>query len=159
MTPREPLVRNFMSHQPMTIESNKSARDARELMTRFGIHHLPVVTDGIVVGMLSEREVYLAAEMESADGGSIRAIDACSGKPFIVDPETSVREVAGIMAARHIGSAVVMKGGCLVGIFTSVDACRALHHLIEDVLALITSKDLHDFRFVPRETAMAGIPK
>lgn len=38
------------------------------------------------------------------------------------------------MAKKHFGSAIVMENAKLVGIFTTVDACRALSEFIESVL-------------------------
>jgi CBS domain-containing protein len=53
-------------------------------------------------------------------------MDLCHGRPYIVSPLTPLREAAAEMAARGIGSAIVMDGARLSGIFTTVDACRAL---------------------------------
>jgi CBS domain-containing protein len=36
------------------------------------------------------------------------------------------------MAARHIGSAIVLRHGRLVGVFTAVDACRLLAEFLRD---------------------------
>jgi CBS domain-containing protein len=36
------------------------------------------------------------------------------------------------MAERHLGSALVTRGGKLVGIFTTTDACRALARLLRE---------------------------
>ena len=36
------------------------------------------------------------------------------------------------MAERHIGSALVTRGGKLVGIFTTTDACRALARVLHE---------------------------
>ena len=44
--------------------------------------------------------------------------------------DTSIDEVVATMAANKFGSAVVMKDGKVVGIFTTVDACRAFADLL-----------------------------
>ena len=134
MNIREPLVRDYMTMQPTTIESKKSVQAARDLMTRFGIRHLPVTTNGAVSGLLSDREVSLAVEIESIDPSQLLVVDVCNEKPYSVDPETPIREVARVMAEKHYGSAVIMRDGDLVGIFTTVDACRALHNVLNEVM-------------------------
>lgn len=144
---REPLVRDFMTLQPLTIENKKSIRAAQEIMTKFGIRHLPVTTDGYVSGILSEREINLAVGIESIDPSQVLVADVCNERPYIVDPETPMRQVARVMAERHYGSSIVMKNGELVGIFTTVDACRALHSLIDDVLALLHSNKVRNYPF------------
>jgi acetoin utilization protein AcuB len=45
---------------------------------------------------------------------------------FIVSPRTPVRKAAHEMARRRIGSVVVVDGGRVVGVFTTVDALHAL---------------------------------
>jgi CBS domain-containing protein len=43
-----------------------------------------------------------------------------------VDPSTTVAQAATVMAERHVGSALVMEGSDLAGIFTERDIVRAL---------------------------------
>jgi acetoin utilization protein AcuB len=49
---------------------------------------------------------------------------------YCVDPHVPLRDVALAMAEHKYGSAVVMSGQKVVGIFTTVDACRALADLL-----------------------------
>jgi acetoin utilization protein AcuB len=51
--------------------------------------------------------------------------------PYQVAPETPINEVANTMAKERLGSAVVVKNGRVVGIFTTVDACRCLAEVLE----------------------------
>ncbi len=44
--------------------------------------------------------------------------------PYVVSVDEPIENVLLTMADRHIGSAVVTKGGKLAGVFTAVDACR-----------------------------------
>ncbi len=128
----EPLIREYMTLQPQSIEGKESLDTARSLMTMFGIRHLPVTQDGIVVGMLSQREADIGLQLEIVEGVKrFLVIDACSEKPYIAYPETPLREVAAVMAREHLGSVIIMENAKLVGIFTTVDACRVLHDLIE----------------------------
>ena len=126
----EPTIQEFMTQQPQSIESRESVVTAQTLMKRFGIRHLPVTTDGIVVGILSERELNLALGMESIDHERLPVIDVCSERPYIAYPETPLREVVTVMAREHLGSAIIMENAKLTGIFTTVDACRALAEIV-----------------------------
>lgn len=127
----EPLIEDFMTLQPQAIEAHESIDTAKAMMTRFGIRHLPVTSDGVVVGMLSERDINLALGIETEGVGELPVADVCSERPYTVHPETPLREVVAVMARKHFGSAIVMENAKLVGIFTTVDACRALSELIE----------------------------
>ena len=52
--------------------------------------------------------------------------EAMSQEVYSVSPKASLREVAQTMAERKYGSAVVMEGNQVRGIFTTVDALRVL---------------------------------
>ena len=47
-------------------------------------------------------------------------------EPYIVEPGTKLDKVAEQMAKDKIGCALVAERGKLIGIYTSVDACRDL---------------------------------
>ena len=134
MENKEPLMQEFMTQQPQTIEGKESLEAAREIMTTFGIRHLPVTTNGIVVGILSQRELDMAMQIEVVDSRQFLVIDACSEKPYIAYPNTPLREVVGVMSREHLGSVIIMENAEPVGIFTTVDACRTLHDFIENTL-------------------------
>ena len=150
MTFQEPLIQDFMTLQPQAIEGKEKIETARKMMSRFGVRHLPVLTDGIVSGMLSEREVNLAYGIESIDPKQLLVIDVCSEKPVIVSPEMPLREVVGHMAKKQLGSVIIMKNAHLVGIFTTVDACRALHDLLEEAIETSNLENFQTFRFFLR---------
>lgn len=55
--PAQTFVQNVMSSPLITIEIDRSAHDASDLMAEHGIRHLPVTQDGQIVGMLSVRDL------------------------------------------------------------------------------------------------------
>jgi CBS domain-containing protein len=52
--------------------------------------------------------------------------EVMSSQLIAVDPQTTVAEAATIMGGKHVGSALVMEGDRLAGIFTERDIVRAL---------------------------------
>lgn len=52
--------------------------------------------------------------------------DIMSTKLISVEPSATVAEAATVMGERHVGSALVMEGDALIGIFTERDIVRAL---------------------------------
>ncbi|GEM_PF-202273 len=143
----EPLVQDFMTLQPQTIEGKENVETAKGMMSRFSIRHLPVVNDGIVAGILSERELNIAAGIECIDPKQLLVMDMCSERPYVVHPDTTLREVVDVMAKKHFGSAIVMENTKLVGIFTTVDACRALHNLLNDAVQESNRECTQKFKF------------
>jgi acetoin utilization protein AcuB len=126
-----PSVSKYMSTQPWTIECDASIHEASELMRKHQIRHLPVLEDGRLVGVVSERDLQL---LDAADGPRARTVhvnEAMTERPCIVTGDTSLDEVATIMSEHKYGSVIVVGRNGVEGIFTSVDACRVLADVLQ----------------------------
>ncbi len=132
MSKAEPQIQKFMTTQPYWIHAGQTLQKAQDMMSELKIRHLPVMNDdNEVVGVVSDRDIKMASGIEGVDPAKTLILDVCNENPYIVEPDLPLREVAEVMASRHYGSAIVMQNGKLVGIFTTVDACRAIMILIE----------------------------
>ncbi len=124
-------VSHHMTRSPVTIDSGMTIDDARLLMLRLGVRHLPVMCDGQLAGVVSERDVAFA---QRTGAGAMLLGDLLDvERLYVVDGSASLEEVAGVMASRKLGSAAVFDQGRLAGIFTTVDACRALAEALHPV--------------------------
>ena len=85
-----------------------------------------------VVGILTDRDIKLALgpDLGSPPERELHVADVYQPETYIVDAGERLEDVAATMADRHVGSALVTRGGKLVGIFTSTDACRALARVL-----------------------------
>jgi acetoin utilization protein AcuB len=93
-------------------------------MNEHHVRHLPVLHGGDLVGLLSDREV---AALEALPGsGQLTVEEAMRPEAFVTTTDASLESVAEEMARRRVGSAVVVRGGIVVGVLTAVDALRAL---------------------------------
>jgi len=119
-------IERFMSRVLVVIDPQESLLRASQLMRGHDIRHLPVVRSGELVGLLSQRDMYLVETLSDTPAGEIRVEEAMTRQPFLVDPEESVQTVASRMAARKVGSAIIARDGQLLGLFTVTDALRAL---------------------------------
>jgi acetoin utilization protein AcuB len=124
-------ILDYMTPTPHSIGSDQTLAMAQKLMKEHRIRHLPVLSGGKLCGLLSEREVKWIATLASVDAAKLTVEEAMIEEPFTVDPDTALDEVASTMAKERYGSALVTKDGHVIGIFTSVDACRALAELLE----------------------------
>lgn len=124
-TPRP--VSDYMTPMPFTIESEESLVKARALMLEFNIRHLPVRSDYKIVGVLSLAGVeFMASHFPDSFSKKIVA-EALVKNPYQVAPHTPLEQVSSHMAAHKIDCALIVQGnGALVGIFTEIDALRAL---------------------------------
>jgi len=126
-----PSVSRYMTLVPITIPRTATVSTARQLMRDHHIHHLPVVENGELVGVVDERE------LGEVDGDrEIAPIEqAMSRRTLVVTSDTALDEVVEIMCDHAYGSAVIVGRRGIEGIFTKSDACRVL----ASVLRLATS--------------------
>jgi acetoin utilization protein AcuB len=121
-----PIVEQYMSRSIRTIGKHQTLAHAHELMRRHRVRHLPVLEGGRIVGIVSLRDLHLVETLRDVDPARVTVDDAMSAEPYVVAPGAALREVALEMARRKLGSAVVVRRNKVVGVFTTVDALRAL---------------------------------
>jgi CBS domain-containing protein len=123
-------VDRFMTKNPVAISSDRTLAEAHRLMRDKGIRHLPVIDDGRLVGLVSQRDLYLLETLQGVDPDEERVEEAMTDEPFTVRSDAALEEVATAMADNKYGSALVVDAGSVVGLFTTVDALRALAQLL-----------------------------
>jgi acetoin utilization protein AcuB len=123
-------VAQFMTRNPYCIQRSEPLHEAHRLMRARHVRHLPVVDQDRLVGIVSERDLYLLETLRSVDPGKEPVSEAMTEHPFTVTPETGVRFVVQEMRQKKYGSAVVVEGSRVIGIFTRTDALSALESLL-----------------------------
>lgn len=130
-----PPVSHYMTTQPWTLERDASLREADQLMRAHGIRHLPILEDGRLVGVVSERDLRLLEAAAGASADTTHIDRAMTERPFIVTGDTALDEVVSIMSEHKYGSVIVMSRDGVEGIFTAVDACRVLAEVLQSATA------------------------
>ena len=125
-----PTIQKHMSTTPHSIGVDQTLAFAHKSMREHGIRHLPVLSGGKLVGMLTDRDLHLVESLAGVDPQKVLVEDAMSQTVYAVTPDMPLDEVVSTMAERKYGSAVVMQNEKVVGIFTTVDACRTLAELL-----------------------------
>lgn len=120
-------ISNFMTKTVYSIERNRTLNDAIKIMYSKGIHHLPIMKDGILFGLLSDRDAKLAKAVLPADrANAITVEEVCNQDPYVAQADEPLNKVAEEMLKRQIGSALIAKNGLLAGIFTVTDALQVI---------------------------------
>jgi acetoin utilization protein AcuB len=119
-------IRRHMSVSVHTVTSRHTLAEAHQVMRERGVRHLPVIDEGRLVGVVSQRDLYLLETLKGVDAARELVEEAMTSEPFVVGPDTPLDEVAEQMAQRRHGSAVVLEKDQVIGIFTTTDALRAL---------------------------------
>ncbi|MFZ5896935.1 MAG: CBS domain-containing protein [Myxococcota bacterium] len=130
-----PTIQKYMTTSPHTIGEDQPMSVAHRMMREHRIRHLPVLREGKVVGLVSDRDLHLIETLRDVNPRQVQVAEAMSQEPFVVAPDTLLDEVVRTMAEKKYGSAVVVQHGKVVGIFTTVDACRAFAELLHTRLA------------------------
>ncbi len=132
---KAPTLKTAMTPFPYSIDVSASFEEASELMGHHNVRHLPVTAEHKVVGMITDRDMTSAMHVHSKSGaaaGELNVRDLYIADPYVVSVDEPLDNVLLTMAERHIGSAIVTKANKLVGLFTSVDACRAFGEYLRE---------------------------
>jgi acetoin utilization protein AcuB len=128
---RNATISRFMTHGAHTIGLKEPLVTAHSMMNEHGIRHLPVLESGNLVGMLSQRDLHFLETLRDVDPRKVTVEEAMSANVYTVSARATLRRVAGEMAERKVGSAVVVdEHDRVVGIFTTIDALKALAEIL-----------------------------
>jgi acetoin utilization protein AcuB len=117
-------IAKYMTAGPHTIGREQSLIAAKQVMHKNHVRHLPVLHAGKLVGVVSERELDVISALPGSKQLSVE--DAMVPDVYAISEDAQLETVAAEMARLKIGSAVVLKGDDVVGVFTAVDGLRAL---------------------------------
>lgn len=127
-------IEAWMKHPVVTVKPRDSAAHARTVMATHRINQLPVVFDGHVVGIVTDRDlrdafpsVFEIAEGAgpSADPGAIAVEDLMASQVVTLAPDATVEDAARIMRRERIGAIPIVRAGRLVGMLTRSDVLDA----------------------------------
>jgi acetoin utilization protein AcuB len=135
MTKTIPHIKKYMTTDVQTIGDEQPMSVAHRLMREQHIRHLPVLHQGKLVGIVTDRDLRLVETLRDVEPTQIAVSEAMTTEPYVVGPETELNEVVSMMAAKKYGCAVVSDNHKVVGIFTTVDACSAFAELLSTRLA------------------------
>lgn len=124
-----------MTTTPHSIGIEQTLSVAHSMMREHGIRHLPVLHGGKLMGILTDRDLRLVESLAGVDPTKVKVEDAMSTVVYSVGPDSPLDEVVAAMGEHKYGSAVVMQNDKVVGMFTTVDVCRALAELLHTRLA------------------------
>jgi len=121
-------VRDVMVTDLLTVRPETTAREAYRLMRDRRFRHLPVLQDGRLVGILSDRD--LRPVLLSPALGGARVADLMSEDLTTVAPDAPVEEAASLLVVKKIGCLPVLANGRLVGLVTETDLLAVLVELL-----------------------------
>ncbi|RTI05381.1 acetoin dehydrogenase [Thermus scotoductus] len=123
------LVQDVMRSPVVTVEPGVTLEEAYRLLLEKGIRHLPVMEEGRLVGIITDRDIRLATSHLNPKGpcpGCAQVGEVMTREVVTAHPLDPVEEAARVMRERKIGCLPVLEDGALVGIVTGIDLLDAL---------------------------------
>jgi CBS domain-containing protein len=128
-------VEEWMSMPPIVISPTTTLAAAQSLMEQHHVHHLPVVQEDRLIGIVTAGDLRAAqpfkasalstdAWLASLNGTTIA--ECMTHNPLTIAADTPVLEAARQMLAHNIGGLPVVKGTRVVGMITRTDLLRLL---------------------------------
>ena len=124
---------NLMTSEPVTIHPHDTLSRVKRIMDAGNFRRAPVVEDGRLVGILTERDLHkYSGFLEST-----RVNAAMRTALITVTPDNTVEDAARLMLKHKIGGLPVVTGGKAVGIITTTDLLRAFLIVVEDACQIV----------------------
>jgi len=128
-------VEEWMSAPPIVVSPNTSVAAAQALMEQHHVHHLPVLQDDHLIGIVTSGDLRAAQPFKATALGTDAwlvllnrtTIAGCmTHGPLTIRADASVLEAARQMLAHNIGGLPVVEGSRVVGMITRTDLLRLL---------------------------------
>ena len=126
-------VRDIMTRDPIILGRNDTLDLAEDIMNLSRIRHMPVVDEGNIVGIVSQRDLFRSALVTALGFGrktqtavikTIKIKEIMTEHVITISPDASVKEAARVMIDKKIGCLPVVDGENLVGLLTETDILR-----------------------------------
>ncbi len=136
------VVEEVMTKSPVVVQAEQSVQEVLATLLELDARHLPVLDDGDLVGIISDRDLrsFMLPELSALDSpeeAKQRLASPVSGlmagDVLSIGPETEVKDAIDLMLEQKIGAVPVVSAdnGALVGIVSYVDVLRAARPLFE----------------------------
>jgi acetoin utilization protein AcuB len=133
------LVGERMSHPIISIAPDMPVHDALDMFKRERIRRAPVVKEGKLIGIVSDKDLLNASPSPASSLSiwemnyllsKITVSEVMTKKVLTVKEDTPIEEAARIMADNKIGGLPVLRDGHVVGIITETDLFKIFLELM-----------------------------
>lgn len=130
---RDVAIDRIMTTEPATVGPHEHISAAQRLFETTEIHHLPVVEDGKLVGIVSSSDLLkfhlLDGDPADVSGATVRNV--MEADPVILNSGASLRDAAATLSVGGYHALPIVEGdGTLIGIVTTVDLVK---HLLQHI--------------------------
>ena len=128
-------VKDSMTREIVTLAPDETVGTALALCRERRIRHLPILSEGRLVGIVSDRDLRSATPAfgEPERAAALQKVlveDVMASDVIFALPDDPIEQAANTMRERRIGCLPVVEGGEIVGILTVSDVMTALVYLV-----------------------------
>jgi CBS domain-containing protein len=114
-------VRDVMTLGVRTVEPSQSLAEAAKIMKGEDVGSVPVVEDGRLVGIVTDRDIVIRAVAERRDPEAVRVDEIASRDVVTVEAEQDLDDALALMARHQVRRLPVVKQERLVGMLAQAD--------------------------------------
>lgn len=117
-------IKEVMTSDVRACEPNASVVDAAKLMATEDVGPIPVVEEGRLVGLVTDRDIVLRVVAEGRDPNGTTVGEIASRDLVTVSPDEDLDAALTLLAERQVRRLPVVDGDRLVGIVAQADIAR-----------------------------------
>jgi CBS domain-containing protein len=114
-------VRDAMTPGVRAVSPAQSLTEAAEVMRGEDVGSVPVVEEGRLTGILTDRDIVTRAVAERRDPQTVKVDEIASRDVLTVEPEQDLDEALALMARHQVRRLPVVEDGQLVGMLAQAD--------------------------------------
>ena len=131
-------IREVMTSAPETIQADRPATEAAQKMKEADAGMIPVMTNGNLLGTVTDRDIALRIVAEGKDPQSTLVGEIASTDPITVAPDEDLDAALEKMAKHQVRRLPVVEDGRLIGVVAQADVARegdekAVGHTVEEI--------------------------
>ena len=117
-------IKEVMTRDVRACEPNATVADAAKVMAQGDVGPVPIVEDGRLVGIVTDRDIVVRVVAEGRDPNATTVKEIASTELVTVAPDDDLDEALHLLAERQVRRLPVVEGDRLVGIVAQADIAR-----------------------------------
>ena len=117
-------IKEVMTRDVRACEPNATVADAAKVMAQEDVGPVPIVEDGRLIGIVTDRDIVVRVVAEGRDPNATTVSEIASTELVTVSPDDDLDQALKLLAERQIRRLPVVEGDRLVGIVAQADVAR-----------------------------------
>lgn len=150
-------VRELMTHNPITVAPDASLSQVMQLMQKEGFRQAPVVDDGNLVGIITDRDIRLAVDLspdhqeheeQKKKLATLLTKDFMTPGPVTIPVSLPAYRAAEMLRLYKFGALIVVEDDQIVGIISVTDFLKSFTVQQQPPISKKKGQDMNNFGFL-----------